>query len=375
MSMVERTARVAAPTALALFAVLGALMGHRPILVGLGVAAAIGALAAIVAWQQTTGWPMVAVLSLTTAGLVGLGHGESFNVVWMGFCVTAAWVALTSELPLAITAGGVLGATLVSEWIQQTEEPGWAPWLVGTAFTTVVCIFARRLNATVEQLHEAQHQLAERSRAEERNRIAAEVHDVLGHALTVSLLHIGSARLALDEEPEEAERALEEAERLTRESLDEVRTSVGVMRSDAPGDIAPLPDARAIPELVESFRRAGATVELSVSGDLAAPGPARGLAAYRIVQESLTNATRHAPGEAISVEVSVQDGATTVAVRNDGAVDPASPPGSGLRGMRDRTEGVGGRLRVGAASSLGSSGTTLEGAARGGWLVEAVLPS
>ena len=95
----------------------------------------------------------------------------------------------------------MLGAILVSEWIQQTDEPGWAAWLVGTAFTVVACTFARRLRMTVEQLREAQHQLAERSRAEERNRIAAEVHDVVGHALTVSLLHIGSARLALDEEP------------------------------------------------------------------------------------------------------------------------------------------------------------------------------
>ncbi|HET6562120.1 MAG TPA: histidine kinase [Marmoricola sp.] len=363
--MVEQSARVAAPTALALFAVLGAVMGLRPVLVGLGVAAAVAALAAIVAWEKMTGWPLAAALTLTTAGLVVLGHAQSANLVWMGVCVTAAWVALTSELPVALTAGGLLGAAVVSEWIQQTGEPGWAAWVVGTAFTLVASMFARRLRMTVDQLREAQHQLAERSRAQERNRIAAEVHDVVGHALTVSLLHIGSARLALDEEPQEARRALGEAERLTRESLDEVRASVGLMRADAPGEMAPLPDAGAVPELVESFRRAGSTVELTVTGDLANLGPARGLAVYRIVQEALTNATRHAPGEPVTVEVSVEHGGTTVVVRNDGAVDPSPAVGSGLRGMRDRAEGVGGRLVAGA----------LDEPARRGWSVEAVLPS
>jgi signal transduction histidine kinase len=363
--MNERTAHVAAPTALALFAVLGAVMSNRPVLVGLGIAAAVTALATILAWERTTGWPLAAALALSTAGLVVLGHHQSANLVWMGFCVTAAWVALTSELPVALTAGGVLAAVLVSEWIQEVQEPGWAAWLVGTASTLVACTFARRLRMTVDQLRDAQHQLAERSRAEERSRIAAEVHDVVGHALTVSLLHIGSARLTLDEEPEQAARALDEAERLTRDSLAEVRASVGLMRTDAPGEMTPLPDANAIPELVESFRRAASTVELTVTGELGALGSARGLAAYRIVQEALTNATRHAPGEPVRVEISVSRSETTVRVRNTGVVDPSPAGGSGLRSMRERAESVGGWLRAGACDE----------AARRGWLVEAVLPA
>jgi signal transduction histidine kinase len=365
MVMIEQTARVAAPAALALFAFLGAVLGHRPVLVGLGIAAAVAALAAILAWERMTGWSLAAALALTTAGLVVLGHGQSANLVWMGLCVTAAWVALTSELPVALAGGAILGATLVSEWIQQVEEPGWAAWLVGTAFTLVACTFARRLRLTVDQLREAQHQLAERSRAEERNRIAAEVHDVVGHALTVSLLHIGSARLALDEEPQEARHALGEAERLTRESLEEVRASVGLMRTDASGEMAPLPDADAVPELVESFRRAGSTVELTVTGELGALGPQRGLVVYRIVQEALTNAARHAPGEPVTVDICLEHEWTTVAVRNGGYVNPAPAAGSGLRGMRDRAEGVGGRLSFGV----------IDEQARRGWQVEAVLPS
>jgi signal transduction histidine kinase len=362
--MSEQTARVLAPVVLALFALLGVVMGHRSVLVGLGVAAAVVALAAILAWRRTTGWPLAAALALVTAGLVALGHGQSSNLVWMGLCVTAAWIALTSDLRVAVVCGVVLAATIISEWTQQTEEPGWAAWMVGMVFTLVACAFARRLRVTVEQLRAAQVQLAERSRAEERTRIAAEVHDVVGHALTVSLLHIASARLALDEETGEARQALGEAERLTRQSLEEVRASVGLMRTDAPGEMAPLPDARAIPELVESFRRAGSDVQLDVAGELDALGQARGLAAYRIVQEALTNATRHAPGEPVTVQMSVDRDQTTVAVCNGGSVDPASTAGAGLRGMQDRARGVGGRLSAGV----------LEETTQRGWLVEAVLP-
>ena len=210
------------------------------------------------------------------------------------------------------------------------------------------------------QLRAAQDELAERSRAEERNRIAAEVHDVIGHALTVSLLHISSARLAMDEDPQEARRALSEAERLTRESLEEVRATVGLMRTDRPDDRMPLPGADDLPALVESFRRAGSDVELLVDDHLGTLGATRGLAAYRIVQEALTNATRHAPGQPVVVRVGPTEDGTTVTVRNDGPPNPAPTPGSGLRGMRERAESVGGHLTAGPTD--------------GGWLVEAVLP-
>lgn len=359
--MTDRPARVIAPAMLALFAVLGVVMGDRPVLLAVAVATAVAAVAGFAAWRPLIGWPLLAAMVAVAAGLLVLGHGGSANLVWMGFCVAAGWVALASALPVALTGGAVLGAALLGEWAQQTEEPGWFAWVVGTAFTLVACAFARRLRATVVELQKAQHQLAERSRAEERSRIAGEVHDVIGHALTVSLLHISSARLALDEDPDEARHALEEAERLARASLEEVRATVGLMRTDATGEVVPMPDAHDIGGLVESFRGAGADIGLTVVGDLSSLGPSRGLAAYRIVQEALTNATRHAPGEPVTVLVTVEGGTATVVVRNGGAADPAAPVGNGLLGMRDRAEGVGGRLKAGADPR--------------GWLVEAVLPA
>ena len=118
-------------------------------------------------------------------------------------------------------------AVLVGQWVNQTDEPGWASWIAGTVFTVTACIFDQRQRSLLAQLHEAQAGLADRARADERNRIAGEMHDVIGHALTVSLLHVSSARLALDDDPAEAKESLAEAERLAQQSLAEVRAAVG----------------------------------------------------------------------------------------------------------------------------------------------------
>ena len=105
--------------------------------------------------------------------------------------------------------------------------PGGAAWIAGTTFSAFGCLLARRERDLVQQLRIAQAGLADRVRAEERNRIARELHDVIAHSLTVSLLHVSSARLAVEEDPGEAGQALAEAERLGRECLAEVRQVVG----------------------------------------------------------------------------------------------------------------------------------------------------
>jgi signal transduction histidine kinase len=354
--VIETTARIAGPAAVALFAGLGVAMTNRSGALA-GVAAGCTILTAVVlAWWRPPAWALVVGLGIVAGGLVVLGHNTSANLAWMGLCVVAAWAALTSALPVAVTVGSALTAVPVFEWFLDRSEPGWGAWFVGIAFSAVSCMFARRLRLTVEQLRAAQSELAERSRAEERSRIAAEVHDVIGHALTVSLLHISSARLALDEEPEEARRSLEDAERLARQSLEEVRATVGLMRTDG-GATAPMPGADAIPALVDSFRKAGVDVTLEVSGDLARLGAARGLAAYRIVQEALTNAAKHAPGEPVTVVADEADGRVTIRVFNRGVTGRAVAAGTGVRGMQERAAAVGGEVVAGPRD--------------GGWLVDA----
>nr|WP_269449847.1 histidine kinase [Auraticoccus cholistanensis] len=206
--------------------------------------------------------------------------------------------------------------------------------------------------------------MAERTRLDERHRIAGEMHDVVGHALTVTLLHLGSARLSLDDDLDRVRSSLAEAERAARASLDDVRAAVALLRAPAPPGAAsapPTPTAADITGLVESFRRTGTPVEVQVRGDLAALGANRGLAAYRIVQESLTNAARHGDGSPITVRLDTAADRTTITVRSGAAAPSPQPAGTGLTAMRERAEALGGQLVAGPAT--------------GGWRVEAVLPA
>jgi len=122
--------------------------------------------------------------------------------------------------------------------------------------------------------------------------------------LTVSLLHITSARLAVEHDPADASRALAEAERLGRQSLSEVRATMGLLRSGPVDGIpAPVPGAGQLAELVQHVRDAGADVSLVVEGDIGALPATTGSTIYRIVQEALTNATKHAPSCPVAVLV------------------------------------------------------------------------
>lgn len=345
--MTDAVVRRGAVAGIVFFAALGIAFSPRSVavavLLGLGVVLA----ALFAAWRRLAGWDLAGALLLVVAGITALSSVNSASLGWMAFCVVAGWVALTSQLSVVVAVAALVEVVLLLQWSLDRSEPGWAAWAAGTIFTIVACSFARRLRQTVQELERAQHELAERTRAEERGRIAGEVHDVIGHALTVSLLHIGSARLALEESREEADRALDEAEVLTRRSLDEVRATVGLMRSGSSGEVAPLPGATDVPALVESFRRAGADVHLDIDGDLTALGSARALVAYRIVQEALTNATKHAPGQPVTVHLRVGPDLTSLRVDNPAPASRAGSEGAGLHGMRQRAEGVGGTLVAG----------------------------
>jgi signal transduction histidine kinase len=360
VTVFERIARVAAPVALALFAVIGAIQGDRPAVVAVTVLLGVVVLGVLVAWRDLTGWPLLVGLAVAAAGLIVLCNHRPSNLGWFGICVVAGWAAFRAPAVQAGIAGAALSGAFVVEWLALADEPGWGAWISGTVFTTVACTFGRRQRELVEQLREAQAGLADRARAEERNRVAGEMHDVIGHALTVSLLHVSSARLAIDDDPEEARASLAEAERLARESLDEVRAAVGMLR-EATSDMTPMPSGADVPDLVESFLRAGSPVALEVRGDLDALGGNRGLAVYRIIQESLTNATRHGDGSPVTVRVDIGGHEATVTVVNGGPSQSFANEGSGLAGMRERAEALGGRLVAGPGS--------------GGWRVEAVLPT
>jgi signal transduction histidine kinase len=218
--------------------------------------------------------------------------------------------------------------------------------VIGWAWGTAI----REQFQLIGQLKEAQRDLAERAAAEERQRIAREIHDVIAHSLAVTMLHLTGARLALRRDPAEAEEALLQAERLGRESLAEIRRTVGLLAPEGTGTSTPMPTAGDIPLLVQEFEAAGLDVDFDLTGDPTALTAATGLGLYRVAQESLSNVVRHAPGTRTRMSLCVGDDVVSLHVRNRlaAAVETRSADGGlGVRGMQERVTLLGGQLRAG----------------------------
>ncbi|AVH60158.1 MULTISPECIES: sensor histidine kinase [Streptomyces] len=179
----------------------------------------------------------------------------------------------------------------------------------------------------------------------ERNRIARELHDSIGHALTVAVVQAGAARAAGD--PAFTERALGAIEDTGRAALEDLERVLGVLR-EAERPVSSRPTLTESDRLLESARSSGAKVDAEVAGPLeTVPGPVS-REGYRILQESLTNVLRHAGSVPVRVRIEVRDGALGLEVRNPLPADiPGPGRGSGLRGIRERAALLGGRARTG----------------------------
>jgi signal transduction histidine kinase len=234
-------------------------------------------------------------------------------------------------------------------------------WFIGITLGWAGGFSAQSQFRLMAQMKASQETMAARAVAEERARIAREIHDVVAHTLSVTMLHLTGARLALERgDPDDAASALLEAERAGRASLADIRSTVNVLAGGETGTDAPMPTACDLPDLVSGFRAAGLDVDLEVRGDAEAVPPATGLAVYRIAQESLANVVKHAPGAAASVCLDVVgDVRLEVADSGNGSVGQ-SGEGRGLAGMKERAELLGGSVRAGRAER--------------GWVVEATLP-
>ncbi|MBE1574046.1 sensor histidine kinase [Amycolatopsis roodepoortensis] len=197
----------------------------------------------------------------------------------------------------------------------------------------------------------------------ERQRIAREVHDVVGHSLSITLLHLTGARHALqqDRDVDEAIEALTEAEQVGRAAMADIRRTVGLL-ADSPSGSAPLPGVEDIATLVERTRSAGLAVRYTQEGDLGRVGASEGLGLYRIVQESLVNVVKHAPGATAEVRLNAGRSGLKLVVSNTlpATVRRAAEDGSGLAGMAVRA------AQLGADLSAGPSGRQ--------WIVQVTVP-
>jgi signal transduction histidine kinase len=185
----------------------------------------------------------------------------------------------------------------------------------------------------------------------ERERIARELHDAVSHSLALIAMQAGGAQAILAREPERAADSLRSIERAARDGLTEMRRLLGLMGADrGAGDLAPQPGIDRLGAVVKGARDAGLDVELQVEGEPRQVPPAIDLSAYRIVQEALTNAAKHAGHCHAVVTVRWRPGAVELEITNDGAPHALGrPAGRGLIGMRERAALVGGELEVGPA--------------------------
>jgi signal transduction histidine kinase len=195
----------------------------------------------------------------------------------------------------------------------------------------------------------ARHEERVRATLAERQRVAREIHDLVAHSLSVTMLHVTGARRALEQDADvpDAIEALTEAERIGRQAMTDIRRTVGVLREEH-HESRTLPGAGDVDALVADFRGAGLEVDWRATGDVSRLSPSAGLGVYRVVQESLANVVKHAPGAPAVVRLDVGRADAHLTIANPvlaGAV--VGTDGSGVAGMTSRVDQLGGELSVG----------------------------
>jgi signal transduction histidine kinase len=294
------------------------------------------------AWSAAT-----AVMLFATSTPIRADFAPSLLVVMVGAVVMltspfGGFLATVSATALLLAASALHRLDAVVLYLGFVA----GGWLIGYLMRTQRLLLAQQIRA--------QQALAEHAAADERRRIAREIHDVIAHSLSVTLLHVTGARRALqqDRDVDDAVEALEQAERLGRQAMADIRRTVGLL------DSGPKKTARVTPEpgiddigvLVEDFERAGLAVTLRIDGSTRRVSAAVGLALYRITQESLANIAKHAPDSKSTVALSISVTSARLAVNNRlpaAVAATQSPEGRGLRGMRQRVELLGGVIDVG----------------------------
>ena len=355
--------------------VVGALLVAAELAVAFG--SADGPAAALYAFPLAWTLPFLlhrslpSVAALTMLGALAL---ESFvaqeateSQVALVAVVLAFWTAGTVPDRGRAIAIGIAGVLLGCVVVARNPGPTGASEVAFVAIVSVLPFAAGMLLRSRERhtdelrrrAVELEHEREERARVaveEERARIARELHDVVGHAVGVMTVQAGAARLLLDSEPDRARQSLLAVEAAGRQALAEMRRLLAVLRTDGEShELVPQPGLSDLPELVRQVRDAGLPVDLVVDGQAASLSPGLDLAAYRIVQEALTNVRKHAGDAATHVQVRYVLDRLELAVENEGpALGPGAPEnGHGLVGMRERVALYGGEVEAGPRAEGG----------------------
>ncbi|MER5755273.1 histidine kinase [Streptomyces sp. NPDC002088] len=325
-------------------------------------------------------WPLVVLSALPLAarrryplavfGVVlgaALAIGDEASWINVLTCVIGAYSAVMySRHRAGATAGLIVAAVLAGFAFRKTDPilPGWSSpafvLLVAGTLASVVRFWQRRLAASRDRfarLEQAQEETTRQAVEEERARIAAELHDVVTHNVSVMVIQAGAARKVMDAAPERSKQALLAVEAGGRAAMAELRHVMGLLaapdtgRPDSPADaLEPQPGLGQLDALIERVRAAGTPVGTSFSLPPDPLPPGVDLAAYRVVQEALTNTIKHAPGADASVTIRCAGDRLKIEVTDTGTVRDVPPPdgnGRGLIGLHERLKVYGGELTAG----------------------------
>ncbi|MEU5323061.1 sensor histidine kinase [Streptomyces sp. NPDC021056] len=327
--------------------------------------------AGLLLWRRR--YPVVVVFGTAAATMLYLGAGYPYGPVFVPFALGCFSAIVAGHRKAAWTALGLLwaGHVLVAHWLYQWLPPSgddaasWGSEGVVAAWGVAIVALAELARTRREQWARErveQAQAARRRADEERLRMARELHDVLAHSISVINVQAGVGLALLDSDPEQARTALTTIKAASKEALGEVRQVLDTLRTPGDAPRAPAPGLDRLPELVEQAASAGLTVEIEGEAPKLAPGT--DLAAFRIVQEALTNVVRHSGSRHARVHLAHDDGTTLrLRIDDDGPATGADAGGSGngLAGMRERAAALGGTIEAGPRPD-------------GGFRVLAVLP-
>ncbi|MGP4023664.1 sensor histidine kinase [Actinomadura sp. 3N407] len=294
----------------------------------------------LAAWRMSFAAMAVVALSPWPPG-IEYTEGGAFAAL---MCVYTVTVRCSRDITL-----GVAILSFAGVWIKDADTAPGASVLLLLPLAVGYAVRLRRTSRRQLAEQERRHQDAE-AVLTERQRIAREMHDVVAHHMSMIAIQAEAAPYKVEAVPDETRRDLAEIRATALDALTEMRRILGVLRSEDGADTAPQPSLDRLDELIGNARAAGLQVEMLLDGDLAGLPPGVGLTAFRILQEALSNAMRHAPGSRVHVEVSRDDAIVWLGVVNGPPADGQAPGpplpggGHGLVGMRERAAALGGEL-------------------------------
>ncbi|MGC4894659.1 sensor histidine kinase [Micromonospora sp. DT31] len=311
-------------------------------------------------------WPLPALLA-TAVGILGY---YALDLPPLGVAAPAAGVLYRVAergrvAPAAVVASGLLTLSVTVRLVEDDDVAVVVGAALGSEAALMLAVIAlgdavrnrRSLRAAMDRqaatAAEERRREAARQVEAERLRIAREVHDTLGHTVSVITLQSAVAREALaDREPAQADTAVAAIQAVSGSAMAELRATLGSLRRE-PGPHEPAPGFAQLPALVDGVRRGGLPVELRVDGPVDGLPSVVGATVYRVVQEALTNVLRHARARRVVVAVRAAPGRLTVEVLDNGRGGPPGPSGQGLRGMTERVALLGGTVGAGAVAAGG----------------------